>query len=77
MAVFCLAVLGFPCGVPAFFSCVLVSLLWGTDSRAHGLACGPLALVVALRLSCPPWHVGSSFPDQGLNLHPLHWEADS
>ena len=20
------------------------------------------------------WHVGSSFPDQGLNLHPLHWK---
>ena len=19
-----------------------------------------------------PWHVGSQFPDQGLNLHPLH-----
>ena len=20
------------------------------------------------------WHVGSLFPDQGLNLHPLHWK---
>ena len=22
-------------------------------------------------------HVGSYFPDQGLNLHPLHWKVDS
>ena len=22
-------------------------------------------------------HMGSSFPGQGLNLHPLHWKADS
>ena len=24
-----------------------------------------------------PRHVGSQFPDQGLNLHPLHWKVDS
>ena len=24
-----------------------------------------------------PQHVGSQFPDQGLNLHSLHWKADS
>ena len=23
------------------------------------------------------WHVGSQFPDQGSNPHPLHWKADS
>ena len=22
-------------------------------------------------------HVGPQFPDQGRNLHPLHWKADS
>ena len=22
-----------------------------------------------------PQHVGSQFPDQGLNLHPLHWKC--
>ena len=24
-----------------------------------------------------PQHMGSLFPDQGLNPHPLHWKADS
>ena len=23
---------------------------------------------------CAAWHVGSYFPDQGWNSHPLHWK---
>ena len=29
------------------------------------------------KLSHPMWHVGFQFPDQGSNLCPLHWKADS
>ena len=42
----------------------------------RGWALGARALVVGpLGLSCSM--AGGVFPDQGLNLCPLHWQADS
>ena len=34
------------------------------------------SVVEVLGFSCP-WACGIFVPDQGLNLHPLHWKADS
>ena len=41
-----------------------------------GLSCGTWALQLWHVGSVAPWHVGSQFPDQGLNSCPLHWQAD-
>ena len=35
------------------------------------------ALFLYLFIYCTVWHVGSYFPDNGLNLFPLHWKAES
>ena len=32
---------------------------------------------IYLFIYCTVWHVGSYFPDNGLNLCPLHWKAES
>ena len=52
-------------------------LLWNTGSRHMGFSsCGAWAsLVVAHGLSCSA--ACGIFPDQGSNLCPLHWQADS
>ena len=51
------------CGI---FPCgTMQSLPWGPG--AQSLCTGLLT----------PGHVGSKFPDQGLNLHLPHWKADS
>ena len=52
-----------------FLAAVALKLLSSCDALA--------SLVVACRLSCPVRHMGSWFPDQGLNLCPLHWKVDS
>ena len=45
--------------------------------------CAEPLLWHAVFLCCSAWglvaprHVGSYFPNQGLNLHPLHWKLDS
>ena len=52
-------------------NCVIRDLsLWHTDS-----SCG--ARAPECTGSVAPWHVGSSFPDQGSILRLLHWKADS
>ena len=40
-----------------------------------GLICGTQAQYLQHRDIIAPWHVGSSLPDQRLNLHPLLWEG--
>ena len=73
-----LPVLGLHCCMQAFSSfgeqghslielrrlLIAVASLWSTE-----------AVVVALGLRC--WEACGIFPDQGLNLCPLHWQADS
>ena len=83
---FFLATLGLHCCVRAFSSCseqrllfiarhhTGFSLLWllflqSTGSRPTGW------VVVVLSFSCPT--ACGIFPDQGLNLSPLHWLVDS
>ena len=76
---FILAVLGLHFCARAFSSCgkrgslfIAVCgplLLWSTGSRRTG------SVVVAHGPSCFP--VCGIFPDQGSNLCPLHWQADS
>ena len=59
------------CGVQAPEQVGSVVVACGLSScglRAQQLQCVGL---VAL------WHVGSQFPDQRLNPHPLHWKVDS
>ena len=60
--------------------CTGLSLRWllflrstGPRCRASLLWCA--GLVAAHEFSCPAWC--GIFPDQGLNLCPLHWQADS
>ena len=59
----------------------LLSSCSAWDSHCSGCSCynglqGPLASVVAVHwLSCPS--ACEIFPDQGSNLCPLHWQADS
>ena len=52
------------------FGCI-GSQLWCIGSRVHRLSSHGAWGKVAL------WHVGSQFPDQGLNPHPLLWKVDS
>ena len=56
---------------------IVVASLWSTGSRAHGLQqlWHTGSVVVAHRLSCPL--ACEIFLDQGLNLWPLHRQADS
>ena len=59
-----------------FILATLISFYLCCSTRAS------LALARGLLLLWPaglgaPRHEGSSFPDQGLNLHLLHWKADS
>lgn len=44
---------------------------------ALGLCCGTQAFSFPHAGLVSQKHVGSKFPDQGSNLHPLHWKADS
>ena len=61
----------------AGFSLRWLLLLWSTGSRHEGFSsCGARAsVVVAHGLSCSV--ACGIFPDQGLNLCPLHWQVDS
>ena len=80
-----LAVLGLCCYTQAFSSgerglltsCGTQASHWGGSHVVeHGLcACRQASAVVALRLNFP--EVCGIFPDQELNLCPLHWQADS
>ena len=87
-----MAALGLHCGTQAFSSCSEwgYCLSWGTGfslqwllllrstgSRALGLQCLQCvgSILVAHGLSCSA--VCGIFPDQGLNLHLLLWQADS
>ena len=63
-----LAVLGLHCCAQAFSSCGEQGLL-----PAHVERVG--SVLVVDWLSCP--EACGIFPDQGLNLCPLYWEADS
>ena len=38
------------------------------------LEIGYFFLSLKKSFGCAPKRVGSKFPDQGLNLHPLHWK---
>ena len=61
---FFLAALGLPSGALG----LLLQVQAFSSCRAWALEhAGSVAL----------WHVGSSFPDQGSNPSPRHWEADS
>ena len=69
------------CQYLSIYLFMAVSKLWPGDSS---LWCGGFSLVVACGLSSlwrldlvAPRHVGSQFPNQGLNSHPLHWKVDS
>ena len=35
------------------------------------------SFLLFLFFNCAARHVGSHFPDQGSDLHPLHWKAES
>jgi len=48
------------------------ALLWCLDSW-EGLH-EDKVFVFVLIFGCALWHIGSYFPDQGSNLHPLHWK---
>ena len=50
------------CGLPFSLACELQSA-WAQQVQHVDLVAS--------------WHVGSQFSDQGLNLRPLHWKADS
>ena len=54
-------------------------LLGCTGSTARGLGrCGTWWLLYLQHSGLVvPQHVGSQFPDQRLNLRPLHWKVDS
>ena len=51
---------------------LLVSVAFLISEHRHWSAG---SVVIVHRLSCPM--AGEIFPDQGLDLRPLHWEADS
>ena len=80
-----LAVLGLCCCVQAFSSCSERGLLFVAVRRLliavaslvaeHRLQGGKASVVVAHRLSCST--TCGIFPDQGSNLCPLNWQADS
>ena len=69
---FFLALLGLSCGTRGIFvvSCGSFVLVHGLDSSVWAQYLWYAGLVA-------PWHVEVQFSDQGLNLHPLHCEADS
>ena len=51
--------------------------LWCSDSRAHSLrSCSKQPLKQLTGLAATQ-HVGSQFPNQGSNPHPLQWEVNS
>ena len=73
-----LSMQGLRCGMQGI-SCFMQDLtLWYTGSLvvAHGLqrAWAQYLQLMGLVALC---HVVSSFPNQGLNLHPLLWNVDS
>ena len=35
---------------------------------------GLFAFFFVFYFGCTRWHVGSQFPNQGSDLHPLHWK---
>ena len=76
---FFLAVLGLCCCTRAFSSCGEwgLLLLWSMGSRHVGFSCcgARASVVVAHGPSCSA--ACGIFPDQGSNLCPLHWQADS
>ena len=74
----------------SFFKIVLFIVGWAGSSLLHGLSLVAIrglliavafllqstgSVVVAHRLRCPA--VCGIFPDRGLNLCPLHWQADT
>ena len=60
----------------AGFSLQWLLLLWSTGSRRVGFSsCVMGSVVVAHGLSCSA--ACGTFPNQGSNLCPLHWQADS
>ena len=62
----------FHCGVWASLQ------LWCIGSRACGLcSCGTWPLQLRCAGLVAPWHMGSQFPNEGSNLCPRHWKADS
>ena len=44
---------------------------------AHGLSSSRAQLLQHFAGLVAPSHVASYFPNQGSNLHPLHWKVDS
>ena len=80
-----MAVLDHHCFMRAFSSCGkqgLVSICGAWASHCSGFSCYNVqalelvgSVVVVHRPSCPA--ECGIFPDQGLNLHPLHWQANS
>ena len=64
-----------------FVSLVVSGLRCGTWDLTHVMQNLLLQCTDSLQLwyagIVAPWHVGSSFPDQGLNTRPLHHQADS
>ena len=84
------AVLGLCCCARAFSSCGERGLLFCGARASHcgGFSCGAWALAYPGFSSCSMWaqYLWSKlscpvacriFPDQGLNLCPLHWREDS
>ena len=67
--------------LPFFLTCLFIYLaVLGLCSTwdlyvAHSF-CAQAAQLSLIGLIAPQ-HGGSSFPNQGSNLSPLHWEADS
>ena len=43
--------------------------------RSFSEACNIFRVVPGLSSCSTLWHMGSQFPDQESNLHPLHWKA--
>ena len=78
-----------PCGAQAslqlwhagFLSLVVVcgfQSAWALQFAAHRLSSSGARTQQLWRVGLvAPQHVGSQFPDKGLNPHPLHWKADS
>ena len=60
------------CAVPPGFLSPFSCGLTGSPLRHAGspCCCGKASLIA-------PQHVGSQFPDQGSNLHPLNWKVDA